>query len=166
MKANIINYLLSKGEYIDFVFDVEDNIEQIKQRIIEKYKTTLIEKLELNDWIVIDNLYFGKSKEYLLFYKLEWKHQFVLFFDSDYSNLCIGVNPQFQTDIDPQLVGQIQKALASLKTIEVDSKHFWIWLDEISFTELLWSEIYAGKLFQSTICVIAQMMMMLEDVKL
>jgi hypothetical protein len=166
MKADIIDHVLSKEEYIDFVFEVEDKFEQIKQKIIENYRTTLVEKLESNQWIVIDNLYFGKSNEYLFFYKKNWKHQFVLYFERDYSNLIIGINTQFQVDTDLQIVAQIQKALARFNSREIDTEYYWIWLVGVSYIKFSWSEIYAGKLFQSTICVIAQMMMMLEDVKL
>ena len=166
MKADIIDHVLSKEEYIDFVFDVEYRFEQIKQKIIEKFRTTLVEKLESDQWIVIDNLYFGKSNEYLFFYKKDWKHQFVLYFERDYSNLNIGINTQFQVDTDLHIVAQIQKALARYKSREIDTEYYWIWLVEVSYIKFSWSEIYAGKLTQSTICKIAQMMMLLDDIKL
>ncbi len=166
MHANIIDHVLSKAEYIDFVLEMEDKFDLLKKAIIGQYRLSLIEQLIANRWIVIDNLEFGKPKEYLVFYKECWERQFVLYFEGYQSDLRFGITPQFQTDIDIEMDSMIQNALKRVKSGEFHSENYWIWLDGINLSDHSWSEIYMGKLTQSTIDKIFRMEMLLDYVKL
>jgi len=166
MQANIINHVLSKAEYIDFVFKMEDKFDLLKKAIIEHYRLSLVEKLKATNWIVIDNLDFGKPKEYLVFYKECWKRQFVLYFDGLQSDLRIGITPQLQTDIDWKTDSLIQKALEKLKTDEFHSENYWIWLDGINLSDFTWSDIYLGKLTNKTVDQISKITKMVEKIQM
>jgi hypothetical protein len=166
MQANIIDLVLSKAEYIDFVFEMEDKFDLLKKTIIEHYRLSLVEKLKATHWIVIDNLDFGKPKEYLVFYKECWKRQFVLYFEGLQSDLRIGITPQFQTDIDWRTDSLIQKALENLKTDEFHSENYWIWLDGINLSDFTWSDIYLGELTNKTVDQISKMAKILEKIQM
>ena len=150
MNKNIINQILEKSEHIDFAFEIESKIELLKTAIMDKFRIPLVKQLKSEDWIVFENLEFGKANEYLVFFKQDWKIQFVLYFERPFSDLRIGINPQFQTDIDIESDSILRAKLSVLPSLEFPQNKYWIWLTNLDFSNLLWSEIYEGKLTEIT----------------
>lgn len=150
MSKNIITQILEKPEYIDFAFEIEDKMELLKTAIMDEFRTSLVKQLKSEDWIVFENLEFGKANEYLVFFKEGWKNQFVLYFERPFAELRIGINPQFQTDIDMETDLILRAKLSVLPSLEFSQNKYWIWLTNLDFSNLTWSEIYEGKLTEIT----------------
>ncbi len=150
MSKNIITQILRKPEYIDFAFEIEGKIELLKTAIMDEFRISLVKQLKSEEWIVFENLEFGKANEYLVFFKEGWKNQFVLYFERPFAELRIGINPQFQTDINKETDLILRAKLSALPSLEFPSNKYWIWLTNLDFSNLTWSEIYKGKLTEIT----------------
>jgi len=145
---------------------MEDIYALLKNSIIDRFRTSLIEMLNKKDWITIDNCKFGLEEECLIIFKENWKIQFMLYFSNHFKRLCIGITPQFQVDIDIEIEKIIQHKLSKLIYERQLSDKYWIWLRSIKTNNISWSEIYTGKLTNKTIEIIAEIENSLEDVKL
>jgi hypothetical protein len=163
MDKDIITQILETSEHIDLAFEIEEKIGLLKTAIIDEYRISLVEQLKSGQWIVFENLDFGKAEEHLVFFKAEWKHQFELYFEQPYSDLRLGITPQFQTDIDKNSDALIQQKLSKLPYLDLPVEKYWTWLASMGLSDFSWREIYEGSLTKKTlseideICKLAEM---------
>jgi hypothetical protein len=149
MKKELVDEITESANKIDAAFEIVSSFDEVKLRIVDKYKETLLTSLG-KEWDTDTKGKFGKKDSELRLYKDAWSHAIILTFNSDYQNLELGIyRKDDEKCTDSVLQTKVREKLKDLNIGSVLNYPNWVW--NCKFQD--WGDISWGDKFNGVMTI-------------
>jgi len=167
MKKEIVDVITESAEKIEAAFEIVSSFDAVKQRIVDKYKETLLASLN-KTWECDTKRNFGKKDGELRLFKKSWSHAIILTFNTHFQDLEIGIyRKDDEQCTDSELQSNVREKLKNLEIGSILNYPNWVWNCKFQdWDSSSWSEVYDGEMTKKTKNKIDKILSLLDGEKL
>lgn len=167
MKKELVDEITKSAISIEAAFEIVSSFDQVKQRIVDKFKATLLENID-KEWKTDSKNKFGKKDGELRLFKDSWSHAIVLTFNSNYQDLELGIyRKDDEQCTDSELQTTVREQLKDLNIGKNLNYPNWVWNCKFQdWDDTSWGDVFNGDMTKKTKETIDTILRLLNGVKL
>lgn len=167
MKRELVDEITESAIKIEAAFEIASSFDEVKLRIVDKYKETLLKSLD-KEWKTDSKGKFGRKDGELRLFKESWSHAIVLVFNSNYQDLELGIyRKDDEQCTDSKFQTTVRELLKDLKLGRVLNYSNWVWNCKFQdWDDTSWGDVFTGDMTKKTKETIDTIIRLLAGVEL